>query len=192
MSGFHFIRSTFYLPGGICRFWRENVCGSYRRWAGAGEGRTWNTLTLKWTNWWWKTQKGGAGVVVPLTSPISSFSSVDFPAPLGPTRATRVSKSIPNSRFLYMWGCGEKEDLSERLRNVTVIQRTSRGKYTHCVVTVLEADVLNHDNRRRNLPTGRKKKWQSLKEKREKKKKMLKINQTKSSKRHFQINNPTI
>lgn len=34
------------------------------------------------------------------TSPISSFSRVDFPAPLGPTRATRVSKSIPNSRFL--------------------------------------------------------------------------------------------
>lgn len=36
---------------------------------------------------------------------MSSFSSVDFPAPLGPTRATRVSKSIPNSKFLYMCGC---------------------------------------------------------------------------------------
>lgn len=34
------------------------------------------------------------------TSPVSSFSSVDFPAPLGPTRATRVSRSIPNSRLL--------------------------------------------------------------------------------------------
>lgn len=34
------------------------------------------------------------------TSPVSSFSSVDFPAPLGPTRATRVSRSIPNSKLL--------------------------------------------------------------------------------------------
>ena len=36
----------------------------------------------------------------PPTSPSISFSSVDLPAPLGPTRATRVSKSIPNSMFL--------------------------------------------------------------------------------------------
>lgn len=41
---------------------------------------------------------------VVLTSPISSFSRVDLPAPFGPTRATLVSKSIPNSRFLYMTG----------------------------------------------------------------------------------------
>lgn len=33
---------------------------------------------------------------------------------------------------------------------------------THRVVAVLEAHILNHDYRRRNLPTGRKIKWQSL------------------------------
>ena len=35
-----------------------------------------------------------------LTSPVMSLSSVDFPAPFGPTRANRVSRSSPNSKFL--------------------------------------------------------------------------------------------
>ena len=30
-------------------------------------------------------------------SPVISFSSVDFPAPLGPTMATRLSRSTPRS-----------------------------------------------------------------------------------------------
>ncbi len=34
------------------------------------------------------------------TSPISSLRSVDLPAPLGPTSATLVSRSMPNSKSL--------------------------------------------------------------------------------------------
>ena len=39
-----------------------------------------------------------------VTSPAMSLRSVDFPAPFGPTRANLVSKSIPNSKFLYIQG----------------------------------------------------------------------------------------
>ena len=39
-----------------------------------------------------------------LTSPSISFNNVDFPAPLGPTSATLVSRSTPKSRFLYTHG----------------------------------------------------------------------------------------
>lgn len=39
-----------------------------------------------------------------LTSPAINLSSVDLPAPLGPTNATLVSKSIPKSRFLQIKG----------------------------------------------------------------------------------------
>lgn len=35
-----------------------------------------------------------------LTSLYNNFNSVLFPAPLGPTKATLESRSIPNSRFL--------------------------------------------------------------------------------------------
>ena len=39
-----------------------------------------------------------------VTSPAMSLRSVDFPAPFGPTRANLVSKSIPNSKSLYIQG----------------------------------------------------------------------------------------
>lgn len=47
---------------------------------------------------WNTTQQRFWGLM--LTSPSRSFSRVDLPAPLGPTNATRVSRSIPNSRSL--------------------------------------------------------------------------------------------
>ena len=37
--------------------------------------------------------------------PSRSFSSVDLPAPFGPTKATRDSKSRPKSKSLYITGC---------------------------------------------------------------------------------------
>lgn len=36
--------------------------------------------------------------------PSRSFSSVDLPAPFGPTKATRDSKSRPKSKSLYITG----------------------------------------------------------------------------------------
>lgn len=147
------------LPGDIFQFWHENVCGSCHQRVGATEKKkrhSWTLSRLLWNN-------NVTTLIVP-TSPISSFSSVDLPAPLGPTRATRVSKSIPNSKFLYM--CGYRKE-RPRLKTTShfkwmELQKLSNILCTHCVITVLEAHILNHDNRRRNLPTGRKIKWQSL------------------------------
>ena len=38
---------------------------------------------------------------VGMSSPVSSFSSVLLPAPLAPTNAMRLSRSMPKSTFLY-------------------------------------------------------------------------------------------
>ena len=45
--------------------------------------------------WEWRLTVPLVGVM----SPVISFSRVDLPAPLGPTRAIRLSQSMPNSRF---------------------------------------------------------------------------------------------
>lgn len=55
-----------------------------------------------------------------------------------------------------MYGWRGSDEGFQTLVGVTLACQRGGGRSTYRVVAVLEAHVLNHDNRRGNLPTGRK------------------------------------
>lgn len=122
----------------------------------------------EWTWLLWRQLRIVAGrgniLYLPLPSAASAvWTSLLHWAPPEPL----VYPSQYQTPGLYI--CAAKGNINRwvSLRNVSIFQCTKlcpccNINYTHCVVAVLEAHVLNHDNWRRNLPTGRKIKWQSL------------------------------